>query len=193
MRNLKCMFEKVGLTHIGICGYELYYFIDLFATLLAAKTNKSILIRFVVTCRGYTSDAFTIFNGYFDWATMNFWSSDQGTVQPGQTVYAYVQYIASNNSYNMFISCIETGWSILNNIPVDQQQTYTDSYFVLEHQPDDCQGYPSDGVVTFYDINLALNNKPVVPSWTARQWEPACNSQAAVISSSSVQFTWSAN
>jgi hypothetical protein len=142
---------------------------------------------------GYTSEAFTIFNGYFDWNTMNFWSSDQGVVQPGDTIYAYVEYVSSNNSYNMFISCLETGWSILNNIPVDYNALYTDAYFVLEHQPNDCQGYPPNGIVTFYDINLALNYRSVTPKWKPYTYIPACNSQVSVLSPSSLRFTWNAN
>jgi len=142
---------------------------------------------------GYTSNEFTIFNGYFQWDDGYWWSSTQGQVQPGNTVTAWVKYSPSDNSYNMFIACKETGFSVKSNIPVEQGKLYTDTYFVLEHQPDDCSGYPPNGQVTFTNIHIEIENKPVTPQWTAHTYVPACNSQAVVLSPSSVKFTWNPN
>jgi len=60
----------------------------------------------------------------------------------------------------------------------------------MEHQPDDCGELPSDGQITFTSINIELENKPVTPKWQAFQYQPACNSQAEVLSPTSVKFTW---
>jgi hypothetical protein len=101
-------------------------------------------------------------------------------VTPGNHIYAFVKYDQSLDSYNMYISCKETGWSVSNNIPVEGGKTYTDAYFVVEHQPgsfdhmerncfinitDDCGQYPGNGQITFFDINIELDFKPVTPSW----------------------------
>jgi len=139
---------------------------------------------------GEFSPAYTIFNGYYQWDNSSFWQSDSGPVSPGNHIYAYVQYDPSLDSYNMYISCQETGWSVTNNIPVEDGKIYTDAYFVVEHQPDDCGQYPANGQITFTDINIELNNKPVTPSWKGLQFNPACNSTPHVLSPSSVQFTW---
>jgi len=139
---------------------------------------------------GEYSPEFTIFNGYYQWDNSDWWQSDTGTVQPGNHIFAYVEYVSSNDSYNMFITCQETGWSISSNIAVEQGKVYTDAYFVVEHQPDSCDEYPSNGYITFTNINIELENKPVTPQWEAYQFQPACNSQAIVLSSSSVKFTW---
>ncbi len=79
----------------------------------------------------------------------------------------------------------------MSNIPVEAGKVYTDLYFVMEHQPDDCGQLPNDGKIVFSDINIELNYKAVPQAkWQAFQYQPACNSQAQVISSSSVSFTW---
>lgn len=90
----------------------------------------------------------------------------------------------------MEIGCVETGWSVKSNIAVAQHQTYTDVYFVTEHQPDNCNEYPANGEVVFYDINIAWANQFQTPQWEAYQYRPACNSTAVVLSPSSVKFTW---
>jgi hypothetical protein len=94
---------------------------------------------------GYPDPSYTIFNGYFQWDNQNWWYSAQGDVQPGQTVFASVTYVASNNSYTMYTECAENGWSVTSNIPVEAGKLYTDTYFVMEHQPDDCGELPANG------------------------------------------------
>jgi len=139
---------------------------------------------------GYPDPSYTIFNGYYQWDDGNWWYSDQGDVQPGNTIYASVSYVPANDSYTMIIGCIETGWSVMSSIAVETGKKYTDAYFVMEHQPDDCGELPNDGQITFTEINIELENKPVTPKWQAFQYQPACNSQAQVLSPRSVKFTW---
>jgi len=139
---------------------------------------------------GYPDPSYTIFNGYYQWDNSEWWFSDQGNVNPGNTVYASVSYVASNDSYNMLIGCKETGWSVASNIAVETGKVYTDAYFVMEHQPDDCGELPASGQITFTEINIELNGKPVTPQWQAVTYQPMCNSAATVLSPSSVKFTW---
>jgi len=79
---------------------------------------------------------------------------------------------------------------VASSIPIESGKLYTDAYFVFEHQPDDCGQLPNDGKIVFTDINIELNYKPVTPQWKAFQYQPMCNSEAQVISPSSVSFTW---
>jgi len=140
---------------------------------------------------GYTGEAYSIFNGYYQWDDSDWWSSTTGNVNPGQHINAWVQYLESNNSYNMFIGCEETGFSVLSNIGVVESQVYTDTYFVVEHQPSSCSQYPSNGELTFSDIAIALKGKYITPSWKTVQWQDACNCTGIVNSPSSLTFTWS--
>ena len=58
-------------------------------------------------------------------------------------------------------------------------------------QPSDCGQYPANGEVTFTDIHIVLEGKyEAKPTWSAQQYKPACNSQATVLSPSSLKFTW---
>eukprot|EP00694_Reclinomonas_americana_P008278 EC800024.1.p1 GENE.EC800024.1~~EC800024.1.p1 ORF type:complete len:221 (+),score=33.80 EC800024.1:51-713(+) len=133
---------------------------------------------------------YSIFNGYFDWLNGQWWQSDDSIVEPGMHVFGSITY-QTDNSYTMHIECKETGWHIDSNIPVDpSDKIFTDVYFVIEHQPNSCKDYPKNGNVTFTDIHIEWEGKEATPSWTGAQYKPACNSQAHVVSPSSVYFTW---
>jgi len=127
--------------------------------------------------------------GYYDWNTGNFWASNTGQVQPGQTVVSSVWYDQPSDSYNMYIGCIETGFSVTSNIPANGL-LYTDTYFVVEHQPNSCGEYPSNGYVVFQNIYIELNNKQVTPKWQAIDYQDACNCQGYITDSQTVKFTW---
>eukprot|EP01102_Stenamoeba_stenopodia_P003819 TRINITY_DN13955_c0_g1_i1.p1 TRINITY_DN13955_c0_g1~~TRINITY_DN13955_c0_g1_i1.p1 ORF type:complete len:239 (-),score=55.72 TRINITY_DN13955_c0_g1_i1:92-808(-) len=133
---------------------------------------------------------FSIFNGYYQWDNSYWWSSKQGAVSPGNTIFASVEYVKESNSYSMYIECKETGFSTTNVIKVEGSKIYTDAYFVVEHQPSNCDQYPENGEIIFSDINIELEGTPVTPQWQAFKFRPACNSTAEVLSPSAVKFTW---
>jgi|ERR1711988_123698 len=133
---------------------------------------------------------YTIFNGYYQWDNGYWWQGHSHVVKPGQTIYAYVKYLSSNNTYDMFISCIESGWSVTDNKYIESGKVYTDVYFVVEHQPDYCSAYPANGEVTFKSIYIEWENQSQDYQWEAYKYQPACNSTPHVIDSHTVQFTW---
>mmetsp|Transcript_26792 Transcript_26792/g.29871 ORF Transcript_26792/g.29871 Transcript_26792/m.29871 type:complete len:94 (-) Transcript_26792:81-362(-) len=90
----------------------------------------------------------------------------------------------------MFIKCVDDGWSVRSSIKVEGTKKYVDTYFVIEHQPSTCSQYPKSGKITFDDIAISINNKPITPQWTAKKYQDACDCTPKVLSSSSVQFTW---
>jgi len=138
---------------------------------------------------GYTGEEYCIFNGYYDWYNGNFWASETGTVTPGQTITSSVWYDAPSDSYNMYIACNETGFSVTSNIPANGL-VFTDTYFVVEHQPNSCGEYPANGLIVFQNIYIEINYKQLNPQWQAIDYEDACNCQGSILSPSTVKFTW---
>lgn len=139
---------------------------------------------------GDFSNVYTIFNGYFDWNSGNWQQSDSIQVNPGDVIQASVTYNSDQNAYTMYIAKAgQTG--ISTTIPVQYSATYMDVYFVIEHQPNACDGNPANGQIVFEDINIAWNNTIAAsPQWSAQQYQPACNSQAYVVDAKTSKFTW---
>lgn len=48
-----------------------------------------------------------------------------------------------------------------------QYKNYTIAYFVMEKEWD-CDQYPPNNQVTFYDIKIEYDGKPVTPKWTTK-------------------------
>eukprot|EP01124_Arcella_intermedia_P017389 TRINITY_DN24156_c0_g1_i1.p1 TRINITY_DN24156_c0_g1~~TRINITY_DN24156_c0_g1_i1.p1 ORF type:complete len:242 (-),score=21.28 TRINITY_DN24156_c0_g1_i1:44-769(-) len=145
---------------------------------------------------GYEGDFFSMFNGVYDWTDGSWQTSDSLQVNPGDKLVSTIAYIKGSNSYTMTITSTQQQQTIVYNYPLKAAQTEVESvgYFVLEHQPDTCDAYPANGECTFTDISVEVNYQLVSnPKWVAFQKAPACNSQATVLSSSSIKFTWDTN
>jgi len=145
---------------------------------------------------GYTGSHFSIFNGVYDWTDQSWHTSPEVyTVVPGDNITSSVTYIPSDNSYTMYIASANLGKSITTNYKLLKAQTGTESqaFFVLEHQPLTCKAYPANGVCTFSNIKLAVNNTAVIPTWSAQVFQPACSSMATVIDPQTIKFTWNPN
>jgi hypothetical protein len=147
---------------------------------------------------GYQGNEYTMFNGCFDWTNGGSWttSPEKYTVQPGDVLTSSITYKPEDNSYDMFIQSNQTGKSITTNYKLlrNQHANETTAYFVLEHQPDLCSAYPSDGVCTFENIKLEVEGQVIdnVP-WKAAQEQPACDSKATIKDPETIEFTWSSS
>ena len=161
--------------------------------MLFRSPNPAVDLIQPILAYGYTGPEYSIFNGYYEWDDNYWWSSETGTVRPGQMVNASVWYDASSDSYNMYISCKETGWSIMSNIPIEPGMLYTDTYFVVEHQPNSCREYPQNGNIVFENIYIELDGKPTVPHWKVAKYQDACGCTGSVLSPSKLKFTWRTN
>jgi len=139
---------------------------------------------------GYGAVDYTIFNGYYQWNNGDWWHSPQMVVTPGQTVVSSLTYEKSSDSYTMFIGCKETGKGVTSVRKVLDQQTYSDVYFVLEHQPANCKQLPSNGFVEFENIYIEWDGAPTKPTWQAFQFKPTCNSTTEIVSNSDIKITW---
>ena len=144
---------------------------------------------------GYMGSHYTIFNGVFDWTDGSWHTSpEKYTVQPGDKITSSVVYNgAASNSFTMRISSEALGKTITTDYSIESRQTEkeTSAVFVLEHQPDRCKAYPTDGEMSFENIYVEVEGKPVTnPTWSALQEEPACNSKAVVIDPATIKFQW---
>lgn len=73
-----------------------------------------------------------------------------------------------------------------------QAATESAAYFVLEHQPSSCRQLPPNNNVTWTDISVEVNGKPVdSPVFKAVQEAPKCGSVASV-DANSVTIKWEA-
>jgi len=146
---------------------------------------------------GYEGPVYTMFNGVFDWTDQSWHTSPQKyTVKPGDTMISSITYVPQNNSYTMYIKSKDTGKSVTTNYKVEKAQKGLEdtAYFVLEHQPAECKAYPKNGVCTFENIYLEVDNNPVkLIAWEAKQENPACDSKTTIIDSNTIKFTWDAN
>ena len=117
--------------------------------------------------------------------------SNVGVVSPGDVIVSSMTFDAAQNAYALQIeNKNQTGSRITSIRPVKYREVYTDAYFVVEHQPNSCGEYPADGGIIFTDIAIAYGRNVSTPIWEAHTFQPACNSQAHVLSPSSVSFTW---
>lgn len=75
---------------------------------------------------------------------------------------------------------------------LEPNQVYTDVYFVVEHQPDQCDQLPKSGSVKFSDIAIELGGKPSKPKWqVVKGTDDMCNATATA-AGSQVELTWQA-
>ena len=97
-----------------------------------------------------------IFHEVFDWNNGHDSRSPQAyEMQAGDVLTQSVVYVPANNSYSMFIASANTGKSISWNYALERKQgavPESTAYIVVEHAPEDCAMFPSNGNITFVDI-----------------------------------------
>eukprot|EP01147_Barroeca_monosierra_P007226 gene7226-9689_t len=122
---------------------------------------------------------------YFQWVPTHNQNSQAHVVKPGDVLFGSVTYNPSRNSYVMYHKDITDGWSVTTEIPIQRARSgefkkYNIIYFVFEKEWD-CDQYPPDGEVTFYDIKVQFNNQTVSPTWTTSYVDDVCNNRAHVL------------
>jgi len=114
-------------------------------------------------------------------------------VSPGDVLHGVVTYNPGNSSYTITHTDLTDGWSVTSVIPIQKSggvpKNYTICYIVFE-KPANCDQYPPEGIVTFYDVALEYDNAPVTPTWTTGIVDDVCNNRAAVVNASTIQITW---
>jgi len=137
---------------------------------------------------------FGVFHEVFDWSEgRDHQSPDHFAVQPGDVLTQSVTYKTSDNSYDMLIFSKELQKSVLWNYKLSalQKAQETTAYIVVEHQPSNCNEYPASGGITFSDIYIEVEGKPVEnPTFVAKQQKTACNSKAVIVDAKTVDLKW---
>jgi hypothetical protein len=159
------------------------------------STLADVLIQPILAYGDGTPD-YTIFTGFYDWRTGGWIQSDTDNVVPGDLVEGSVTYLPSSSTYQQCVRKVNgNGKPICTRVQrsFEYNETFTDVYFVVEHQPNSCSEYPANGNVVFSNINVQWENgAKVTPSnWQIHQFKPACNSQGKVLNGTAVEFTWS--
>lgn len=142
----------------------------------------------------WVGDSWQIYNEYFQWSPEYNYDSDATTVNPGDVLFGSVTYVPENNTYTIFHSDQTSGWSVTSSIPIQQDDSgnyknYTIAYIVFEKDAD-CNQYPPDGSVTFYDIEIQYDGKTVSPAWTTGYVDDVCNNRATIVDEQTVKITW---
>ncbi|EGD73234.1 hypothetical protein PTSG_04950 [Salpingoeca rosetta] len=141
----------------------------------------------------WTGNQWQIYNEYFQWVPTHNYNSEAHVVRPGDVLFGSVSYNPSKNSYTVFHKDMNDGWSVTTEIPVQRSggdyKKYTIVYFVFEKEWD-CDQYPPDGEVTFYDIKVQYNNQTVSPQWTTAYVDDVCNNRAHIVDESTIKITW---
>jgi hypothetical protein len=154
-----------------------------------AQPNADVLIQPILAYGDGTPD-YTIFTGLYDWHGGEWIQSPVAPVKPGDMVTGSIWWDAAKKTYMQSIArkgnkAITTTVAIKNL----HGETFTDVYFVVEHQPNSCSEYPANGGVVFHDIAIAWADGHS-PDWAVHQFKPACNSQGKVVNATAVSFSW---
>lgn len=111
---------------------------------------------------------------------------------PGDIVTAEVWYVKSTNSYKMTMSSSGTTEKSNYVYQLPHAETLSQAYFVLEHQPANCNEYPDPGKISFTDIEMDINGQPIedpLKLFVAEDKKPACGSKA-IVEDDRVTITW---
>ena len=127
---------------------------------------------------------------FYDWHDGNWIQSKTATVKPGDSITGTVTWDAATETYSQSIA-LSGRAPITTKVTKAQEhgETFTDVYFVVEHQPNTCSEYPSNGNIVFTNIEIAWESG-AAPVWDVKQFQPACNSQGKVLNASALEFTW---
>lgn len=134
-----------------------------------------------------------MFHEIFDYTDRHDERSSKITVEPGDSIFASLTYRQESNSYDMYMASKDLGKELTYNYRLGTKQTkpMSQAYFVLEHQPSSCRQLPENGEITFTDINLEVDGKPVRNAkWVAKQERPKCGSNTTIVDSTTVRISW---
>ena len=152
----------------------------------------NVLIQPILAYGDGTSD-YTIFTGFYDWHNSNWIQSSTKTVTPGQMITGGIEWSDVTKMYTQWVA-VDGGAPITTTVTKNNLhgETFTDVYFVVEHQPNACTEYPSNGFIAFKNISVSWESGAVLTpsSWDVQEFKPACSSAGSVIDAQTLKFTW---
>jgi len=143
----------------------------------------------------WTGSQWEIYNEYYQWSPTHNENSQSHVVAAGDVIYGSITFNQADESYMLYHKDMTSGWSVNMSVPVQksgtQYKNYTIIYFVYEKVAQ-CNQYPPDGEVTFYNIKVEIGGKDVTNqiSWTTAYVENVCDFRAHIVNTSAIQITW---
>jgi hypothetical protein len=150
------------------------------------------LIQPVNPWEGY---GWSIYNEYFQWSPVYNYNSASTSVNAGDVLFGSVEYVASNQTYTVIHSDLNSGWSVTSSIPIQNgpdgnPKLFDHAWFVMEKSQWDCDQYPPDNKVTFTNILIEWDGVKTAPSWSTAYVDDNCNCRAHIVDPATVQITW---
>eukprot|EP01110_Echinostelium_bisporum_P007129 TRINITY_DN27463_c0_g1_i1.p1 TRINITY_DN27463_c0_g1~~TRINITY_DN27463_c0_g1_i1.p1 ORF type:complete len:223 (-),score=83.68 TRINITY_DN27463_c0_g1_i1:6-674(-) len=140
----------------------------------------------------WSGDGWSIYNEYYQWSPTYNFNSKAHNVKAGDVVFGSVTYVPENNTYTIYHSAPD-GWSTSNSIPIQKKngtpKIFNIIYFVFE-KVWNCDQYPPNNEVTFFDIKVEFDNVQVYPQWKTAYVDDACNNRAHIVNDTTIQITW---
>jgi hypothetical protein len=140
----------------------------------------------------WSGTAWSMYTEYFQWSPTRNSNSKQYSVEPGQTLRGSLIYVASEDSYVLNQTIVETGKSSSQTVACQDGKKFTVPYVVYE-KTFPCSDYGKDEKVTFRDIVIECDNKDCTNEikWDTSFVDDNCNFRASVDSDKNeISITW---
>ena len=148
-----------------------------------------------------------------DWNTGGNSNSQQQPTSPGNVLHGQLTFLGeSRQAYSLVQTDTTTGLSSSQTVPVPAEgsssgsansgsstsnggggayQNFSVIYFVFEKEAE-CNQYPPNNIVTFYDIAIYCNGRRFYPKYTLSFVDDVCNMRAHQ-EGNNVTITWNSN
>lgn len=139
----------------------------------------------------WSGQSWSMYTEYFQWQPEHNSNSKQVSAEAGQTLHGSITYDASNDSYLVTQTIVETGQISSQTVKCQNGKKFRVPYVVYE-KLFPCQDYPPDEVVTFSDILVECDGKDCTDeiSWEAKVKDDNCNMAAHIVDSKTITITW---
>jgi hypothetical protein len=158
----------------------------------ADTTDNLNLIQPVNPWFGSSWSAYTEFYRWTDGYNSN---SNQIPTQPGHVMHGQLTFLGeAQQAYKLVQTDMNSRASSSQVVQVQQHsdgsyKKFTVLYFVFEKVAN-CNEYPPNEKVVFYDIIVQCNNTRVYPTYRAGVVENVCDFKGHTVSNTSVMITW---
>lgn len=139
----------------------------------------------------WTGSSWSMYTEYFQWQPENNSNSADVGVKTGQHLHGQIQYDASNDSYNLSQTIVETGAVSKQVVKCQDGKKFVLPYVVFE-KTWSCWVYPPDQKVSFTNISIECDGQDCTNSvvWTPHVKDANCDMKANIDSQNQISITW---
>lgn len=128
---------------------------------------------------------------FLKWDNATWWASEQYIAIPGDVIEASIILNRDGQSYTQSITNTRTRDSTSHLQRVERGKgPFSDTYFVVEHQPSSCKELPANGGVVFTNVTISYVGNDQRVHWSAQTWQDVCNCQPSIVGSNTIKFAW---